>query len=273
MGWSRREPERVRRSGSSLGDAGLHSPRFACLRMEPRRPETRVRFDHTVHWLEVHHVVAMTLEQERSVAAGPGADPRVAYGEFLLVCEAIPASDTVGSWHFCLETPEGETVLDVREKELADPNRLALLAVVRGLEAIEGNGWVTLVSTSRYVIRGLRDSLHRWRENGFVWEQFGRIAPIQNADLWRRVDHALGFHQVNACLLSATQVSGQPPATATAGPDAPGAARGGQAAGQFAGQAAGPKSSDRLRRWLFAQCHAQQPAPRRRYGPADLALA
>jgi ribonuclease HI len=211
----------------------------------------------------------MTLEQARPLAAEPGAESRVACREFLLVCEAIPASDTVGSWHFCLETSEGETVLDIREKELADPNRLALLAVVRGLEAIEGNGSVTLVSTSRYVIRGLRDSLHRWRENGFVWEQFGRIAPIQNADLWRRVDHALGFHQVNACLLSATQVSGQPPATGGASPAATGAARGGHAAGD----AAGPKSSDRLRRWLFAQCHAQQPAPRRRYGPADLALA
>ncbi len=222
-------------------------------------------------------MVAMTLEPGRSPAAAPGEEPLIPWKEFLLVCEAIPASDTVGSWHFCLETPEGETVLDIREKELADPNRLALLAVVRGLEAIEGNGWVTLVSTSRYVIRGLRDSLHRWRENGFVWEQFGRIAPIQNADLWRRVDHALGFHQVNACLLSATKVSGQPAvaAGAAAGGGGPEAGEAATGAGRETPPvpAGGPPTGDRLRRWLFAQCNAQQPVPRRRYGPADLALA
>src|SRR6056297_3484616 len=182
-----------------------------------------------------------------------------ALSEYLLVCEAIPASDTVGSWRFTLETAVGETQLDIQEKEFGSPNRLALLAVVRGLEAIEGAASVTLVSTSRYVIRGLRDSLHRWRENGFVWEQFGRIAPIQNADLWRRVDHALGFHQVNACLLSATKVSGQPAVAAGAA-----AAGGGPEAGEAATgagretppvPAGGPPTGDRLRRWLFAQCN------------------
>lgn len=215
----------------------------------------------------------VAISCERTLAESEwGAGEESAAGEFLLVCEAIPASDTVGSWRFCLETTEGETVLDVREKEFADPNRLALLSVVRGLEAIEGAACVTLVSTSRYVIRGLRDSLHRWRENDFVWEQFGRMAPIENADLWRRVDRALCFHQVNACLLSATRVSGHPQAGEPSEPtsrqsrredrlDAPGSK--------------GPsvKSGDRLRRWLFAQCSAGHQVPRRRYGPADLALA
>lgn len=193
-------------------------------------------------------------------------------GEFLLVCEAIPASDTVGSWRFCLETTDGETVLDVREKEFADPNRLALLSVVRGLEAIEGAGCVTLVSTSRYVIRGLRDSLHRWRENGFVWEHFGRMAPIENADLWRRVDRALAFHQVNACLLSATRVSRNPQAPDIAESNSGRVAWDGSSE-SVSSAASGRKSGDRLRRWLFAQCSAGPQAPRRRYGPADLALA
>ncbi len=178
--------------------------------------------------------------------------------EYLLVCEAIPASDTVGSWRFSLETAAGETLLDVREKEFGDPKRLALLAIVRGLEAIEGAASVTLISTSRYVIRGLRDSLHRWRENGFVWEHFGRNVAVENADLWRRVDHALRFHQVHACLVSATKVSGYD------GPD------GSPAAASPPPVPCSPPA-DRLRRWLLSQCATQ--GPKRKYGPADLALA
>lgn len=208
----------------------------------------------------------MVAERERDAGGEAWAD------EFLLVCEAIPASDTVGSWRFCLETPDGETVLDVREKEFAGPNRLALLSVVRGLEAIEGAACVTLVSTSRYVIRGLRDSLHRWRENGFVWEHFGRMAPIENADLWRRVDRALCFHQVNACLLSASRVSGHRQAAEPSEPAAGWQPHEGSGDAP-ASRMPSAKSGDRLRRWLFAQCSASRQAPRRRYGPADLALA
>lgn len=188
----------------------------------------------------------------------PHREPPAALSQYLLVCEAIPASDTVGSWRFSLETAAGETLLDVQEKEFGDPNRLALLAIVRGLEAIEGAASVTLISTSRYVIRGLRDSLHRWRENDFVWEHFGRNVPVENADLWRRVDHALRFHQVHACLVSATKVSGYDDATQKSG-----------GAALRADQRTPP--TDRLRRWLLSQCGT--PGPKRRYGPADLALA
>lgn len=180
-----------------------------------------------------------------------------AVSQFLLVCEAEPTSDDQAVWRCSLETAAGETVLDVQEQETGSPNRLALLAVVRGLEAIEGAAQVTLVSANRYVIRGLRDSLPRWRESGFVWEHFGRNVPVENADLWRRVDHALGYHQVNACLVSATRVSRRNDA-AVAAPHRP--------------QTMAPdRGTDRLRRWLLSQCGA--PAAKRRYGPADLALA
>ncbi|SRR6056297_481019 len=194
-----------------------------------------------------------------------------ALSEYLLVCEAIPASDTVGSWRFTLETAVGETQLDIQEKEFGSPNRLALLAVVRGLEAIEGAASVTLISTSRYVIRGLRDSLHRWRENGFQWENFGRIVPVENADLWRRVDHALRFHQVHACLVSATKVTGyEPTVPGDTGAELTPAGRSPAAVTPQPSRAAA-MPADRLRRWLLSQCGSQ--APKRRYGPADLALA
>jgi ribonuclease HI len=86
------------------------------------------------------------------------------------------------------------------------PERAALLAVVRGLEALEQPSRVTLVTTSRYVARGLQFGLSEWRETDYCWEHFGSVQPIRNADLWRRVDHAMQFHQIS-CRWVAGEVS------------------------------------------------------------------
>ena len=65
-----------------------------------------------------------------------------------------------------------------------------------GLEALEQPSRVTLVTSSRYVSRGLRFGLEEWRSNGWRWERDGRPVPIKNGDLWQRVDWALKFHRV-----------------------------------------------------------------------------
>ena len=74
--------------------------------------------------------------------------------------------------------------------------RLDLLAVVRGLEALDQPSRVTLVTASGYVHRGLRFGLPAWRQNGWQWERYGQMVPIKNRDLWQRVDRALEFHEV-----------------------------------------------------------------------------
>jgi hypothetical protein len=38
--------------------------------------------------------------------------------------------------------------------------------------------------------------LETWRNSGWQWERFGKLAPIKNRDLWQRVDRALKFHAV-----------------------------------------------------------------------------
>lgn len=114
------------------------------------------------------------------------------------------ASDTTytmstirGRWRFVLEDLDAGTRLEATDAEaVAAPERTALLAVVRGLEALEQPSRVTLVTTSRYVSRGLQFGLTEWRESDYCWEHFGSVQPIRNADLWRRVDHAMQFHQV-----------------------------------------------------------------------------
>ncbi len=133
--------------------------------------------------------------------------------EFLLVCEARSTTLTDGHWRFGLEDSFGETVLEAEDSDLGDLNRLTLLAAVRGLEAIDGPSSVTLLSTNRYLIRSLSNSLPRWRQNNFVWEHFGRRVAVQHADLWRRVDRALDIHTVQACLVSSCLVSRRGPET------------------------------------------------------------
>jgi len=100
-------------------------------------------------------------------------------------------------WRFVLESVEGGARLEAADEE---PNvrgdRLDLLAVVRGLEALDQPSRVTLVTPSQYVSRGLRSGLDQWRETGWQWERFGEMTPITNGDLWRRVDRALHYHRV-----------------------------------------------------------------------------
>lgn len=137
---------------------------------------------------------------------------------FLLFCDgnypsneqstaaAVGGKSAVASnsrWRFVLEDIHSGTKFEAHDREVgAAPDRTALVAVLRGLEALEQPSRVTLVTTSRYVFRGLQYGLTEWRENDYSWEHFGSVQPIRNADLWKRIDRTLAFHQVQCRLMS-----------------------------------------------------------------------
>lgn len=127
----------------------------------------------------------------------------IARPRFLLFVEASLDADGVeGSWNFSLEALESEFELEASDRERGfGIQRLELIGLVRGLEALEQPSRVTLVSASRYLNRGLRNGLPLWRENEWQWERFGEMTPIKDADLWKRVDHALDFHDVQSRML------------------------------------------------------------------------
>lgn len=115
-----------------------------------------------------------------------------------------------GRWHFVLDKLDGEEKLEVADSETGlSPDRLALLCIVRGLEALEQPSRVTLVTTSRYVMRGMRFGLASWRENDYRWERFGVQKPIRNADLWKRVNCALEYHGVDCRMLGGAENAAQ----------------------------------------------------------------
>ncbi len=102
-----------------------------------------------------------------------------------------------GRWRFVLENLLSGERIEATDQEVAcAPDRSALVAVLRGLEALEQPSRVTLVTTSRYVTRGLQYGLTEWRDNDYSWEHFGAVQPIRNADIWKRIDRALAYHQV-----------------------------------------------------------------------------
>jgi hypothetical protein len=53
---------------------------------------------------------------------------------------------------------------------------------------------VTLLTASRKIRRGLDFGLAAWRESNWQWERYGRMTPIKNGDLWRRLDRLLAIH-------------------------------------------------------------------------------
>ena len=103
-----------------------------------------------------------------------------------------------GEWRFVLESVDGRRKMEAADNEPDQAgDRLELLAVVRGLEALEQPSKVTLVTPSRYVVHGLRFGLEQWRENNWQWERFGELTSVKNRDLWQRLDQALRIHQID----------------------------------------------------------------------------
>jgi ribonuclease HI len=122
---------------------------------------------------------------------------QAAIPHFLLYSEASAAGGSQSGWKFVLQSVGGDDHFSAADCEFEGRvSRLELLAVVRGLEALDQPSRVTLLTHSRYVRRGIRRELNHWRASRWRWERFGNLVPICDHDLWRRVDRALQFHDV-----------------------------------------------------------------------------
>src|SRR5712672_2143720 len=105
---------------------------------------------------------------------------KAATPHYLLFSESCGSSDD-GQWRFVLQSLDGSEQLEAADAEPgALGERLELLAVVRGLEALEQPSRVTLVTPSRYVNRGLAYGLQEWRASGWQWEHYGEMVPVKN---------------------------------------------------------------------------------------------
>ena len=118
---------------------------------------------------------------------------------------------TVSEWRFVLRIREWQRA-DWPQRTMSQTStgeRLELLAVVRGLEALDQPSHVTLMTSQSVCPSRNIAGLGEWRENGWRWESFGRRVPVRNADLWRRIDRALDFHRIE-CRIWRLQAASDP---------------------------------------------------------------
>ena len=124
---------------------------------------------------------------------------------FLLLTETDfdPAdTDRGGRWRFVLEPMNCEADrIEVSERE-SDVwgERLQLLSVVRGVEALEQPSKITLITSSAYVGKQIRRGFDSWIEKDWRWERFGSLTAVKDADLWKRIHAATQIHSIECRL-------------------------------------------------------------------------
>ena len=111
-----------------------------------------------------------------------------------------------GRWHFVLEPIHNGVRIEADDIEPGVfGERLNLLAVVRGIEALEQPSNVTLITPSKYVGRGIRRDIRVWKENNWQWDRFGQRVSVKHADLWQRIDRAMQFHRIDCRIFGSGQ--------------------------------------------------------------------
>ncbi len=97
-----------------------------------------------------------------------------------------------GGWGALLIHGEREREITGGEPETTN-NRMELTAAIRALEALKRPAEVIVHTDSTYLKDGITRWIHRWKQNG--WRTAAK-KPVKNADLWRRLEDALGPHRV-----------------------------------------------------------------------------
>jgi ribonuclease HI len=102
-----------------------------------------------------------------------------------------------GGWSFILHYPATGHSMDRSGAELdTTNNRMELTGVIEGLESLKCPCHVELVTDSQYVAKGISQWLPNWKRQGWMRKEGGRLKPLVNVDLWRKLDVLLEKHQV-----------------------------------------------------------------------------
>jgi ribonuclease HI len=96
-----------------------------------------------------------------------------------------------GGWAALLRRDRHERELQGGEAHTTN-NRMELLAVICGLEALRKPCAVRVTTDSQYVMRGIQEWMPRWIAKG--WRTAGGD-PVKNRDLWERLNAALAQHE------------------------------------------------------------------------------
>jgi ribonuclease HI len=102
-----------------------------------------------------------------------------------------------GGWAFILRHPAtGKELEQSGGEPLTTNNRMELLAVVRGLEALKRPSIVELLLDSEYVRKGLSEWMAGWKRNGWRRREKNGWGEVKNVDLWQQLDELVAEHQI-----------------------------------------------------------------------------
>jgi ribonuclease HI len=76
---------------------------------------------------------------------------------------------------------------------LTTNNRMELMAVIAGLNALSRSCRVAVTTDSQYVQKGISEWIHSWKRKG--WKTADK-KDVKNADLWQTLDEARMRHSV-----------------------------------------------------------------------------
>jgi len=99
-----------------------------------------------------------------------------------------------GGWAALLRFGDREKMISGSEADTTN-NRMELMAVISGLNALKRPCEVTVVTDSQYVMKAFKEGwLEKWEQNG--WKTADK-KPVKNQDLWEDLVTAVDRHQVH----------------------------------------------------------------------------
>ena len=98
-----------------------------------------------------------------------------------------------GGWGALLRYGDNERSLWGGEPETTN-NRMELMAVIKGLSALQRSCDVKLTSDSTYVLKGIQEWMPNWKKKG--WKTAAK-KPVKNADLWMQLDELVVLHTID----------------------------------------------------------------------------
>ena len=98
-----------------------------------------------------------------------------------------------GGWAALLRSGDHERELHGGVSDTTN-NRMELMAVISGLEALRKSCELIVTTDSQYVMKGVQEWMPRWIAKGW---RTAAGAPVKNRDLWERLNEALASHQAD----------------------------------------------------------------------------
>ena len=105
-------------------------------------------------------------------------------------CKGNPG---IGGWGVFIQI--GNQTNEIKGFELdTTNNKMELIAVIKGLQSIEKNSSLEIITDSQYVMNGIKQWIINWKKNG--WKTASK-KPVKNKELWQKLDYLVMNYKIN----------------------------------------------------------------------------